>query len=708
MNNALYPLFNAHVIIETIQIDKNCSTTLGMIVINHKETIKKKLLVELLNRTVPITITDLANLFNKTGRTMRNYLDEIQDEYKEFRIEIVRKTNVGVYITMDDKDKEELLNLLEKDKVGSFQADNFSSKYRQVYILKTLFEDKFSYTIQMFADDLYCSKSTIVNELVHVQAWVERYNLILQRKQNQGLWIEGDEKDYRRAFKDLIDDIQDKEQEVDDFIVSDVELDYRIDIVDYEKIKNMFPKINLYTIQRIIQEAEKELGLYFTDQAFLNLITHMAITIERLKNHKSVSSTENYFESLKKEREYTVARWVVNELTKEFKVNFPEEEIGYISIHMMGAKIQEHYDAEESSAIIENYDVEFTDMAKSIIAMSSEILNVDLTKDEGLLTRLALHLRPTVMRLKYGLRLTNPILTRIKEEYTNIFGVAWACNSIFENKFGVTINEDEVGYLVLHLALSVDKIRSKIKTIIVCSSGIGTSQLVASKLVKKFDNLDITHILPYNLLSQKIIEEADLIITTIRNIKKAEKIVYISALVNENDYSNITNTIKSLKRDGLGVTLSNSEDVKELDDKCQESILGKELCFLDSDISDFPQAIIYYGKLMEKRGYAKIGFHEDILKREKIGSTYIGKGIAIPHAKDVFVNKSKICIVKFTKPITWQGNKVDVIFILCLKFNDANNTKNFFKKFYSLLENDEMISQIKNAQSINDIAYLFD
>jgi activator of the mannose operon (transcriptional antiterminator) len=680
-----------------------------MIVINHKERIKKKMLVELLNRTVPITITDLANLFNKTGRTLRNYLDEIQDEYKEFRIEIVRKTNVGVYITMDDKDREELLNLLEKDKIGSFNADNFSSNYRQVYILKTLFEDKFSYTIQMFADDLYCSKSTIVNELVHVQAWVERYNLILQRKQNQGLWIEGDEKDYRRAFKDLIDDIQDKEQDVDDFIASDVELDYRIDIVDYEKIKNMFPKISLYTIQRIIQEAEKELGLYFTDQAFLNLITHMAITIERLKNHKSISSTENYFESLKKEREYTIARWVVNELTKEFKVNFPEEEIGYISIHMMGAKIQEHYDAEESSAIIENYDVDFTDMAKSIIAMSSEILDVDLTKDEGLLTRLVLHLRPTVMRLKYGLRLTNPILSRIKEEYTNIFGVAWACNSIFENKFGVTINEDEVGYLVLHLALSVDKIRSKVKTVIVCSSGIGTSQLVASKLVKKFDNLDITHILPYNLLSQKIIEEADLIITTIRNIKKDEKVVYISALVNENDYINITNTIKSLKRDGLGVPLSNSGEVKELDDdEYQESILGKELCFLDSDITDFTQAITYYGKLMEKKGYAKIGFHEDILKREKIGSTYIGKGIAIPHAKDIFVNKSKICIVKFTKPVTWQGNKVDVIFILCLKFNDANNTKNFFKKFYSLLENDEMISKIKNAQSINDITYLFD
>jgi len=680
-----------------------------VIVISNKETMKRKLLVELLNQTAPIKIIELANLFNKTGRTMRSYLDEIQDEFKGFGVEIVRKTNVGIYLTIDDENREKLLAVLEKDKTGSFNGDNFSSKYRQVYILKTLFEDKFSYTIQMFADDLYCSKSTIVNELVHVQEWVEGYNLILQRRQNQGLWLEGNEKDYRRAFKGLIDDMQDKEPDVD-HLESDMELDYRIDIVDYAKIKNMFPKINLYTIQRIIQEAEKELGLYFTDQAFLNLITHMAITIERLRNHKPVLSAENYFESAKKEREYGVAKWVVNELTKEFKVSFPEEEIGYISIHMMGAKVQEHYDAEESSAIIDNYDVDFTDTAKSIIAMSSEILNVDLTKDEGLLTRLVLHLRPTVMRLKYGLRLTNPILNRIKEEYTNIFGIAWACNSIFENKFGVTINEDEVGYLVLHLALSVEKIRSKVKTVIVCSSGIGTSQLVASKLVKKFDNLDITHILPYNLLSEKIISEADLIITTIRNIKKDEKVVYISALVNENDDMNIASKIKRLKRARLGdASLLNSiEDKKLADGKDKESIFEKELCFLDSDITDFSQAIIYYGKLMEKKGYAALGFHEDMLQREKMGSTYIGKGIAIPHAKDKFVKKSKVCIVKFRNPITWQDNKLDVIFILCLKFNDANDTKKFFKKFYSSLENDEMIKEIKNAQSVNDITYLFD
>jgi len=439
------------------------------------------------------------------------------------------------------------------------------------------------------------------------------------------------------------------------------------------------------------------------------LITHIAITIERLKNNKAVSHKENHIDSFKEEREYTVAKWVVNQLSKKFGLSFPQEEIEYISIHILGAKIQENYDEIECNTIIENQDNNYVDIAKSIIQMSSEILNLDLTKDLGLMTRLVLHLRPTIMRIKYGLRLTNPILERIKQEYTSLFGAAWACSSIFESRLGVAINEDEVGYIALHLALSVENIKSKIKAIVVCSSGIGTSQLVASKLVKKFDNLDITHVLPYNLLNQKLIDESDLVITTIKNVRNQEKCIYISTLVNDKDIENIENAIKRLKKSQMTYLSSLKNTVEGISENQSESenIFDKELFFIDNETTDFTEAIIYYGKLMEEKGFAKLGFYQDILNREKKGSTYVGKGIAIPHARDIFVNKSKICIVKFGKPITWQGDQLDFIFILCLKFNDVNTIKKFFRKFYSVLENDEMILKMKSIKSVDDISHIF-
>lgn len=673
-----------------------------MIKINSKESIKKKLLSELLDRREPITVTELGKFINKTGRTVRNYLDEIESEYKEYNFQIVRKANVGVYINIDEKNRVKLKNCFREENVSVNKDDSFSSKYRRIYILKTLFEDKFSYTMQLFADELYCSKSTIVNDLNYVQQWLEKHNLTLKRRQNQGLWIEGNEKDYRKALRDLLDEIQEKEYDsavLDDEVIE--ELDYRIDFINYKRIKSMFPKTNLYCIQNIIQEAEKELGFYFTDQAFLNLITHIAIAIERVKDNKGVSVNETYLESLKEEPEYNIAKWVVDELGKKFRVSFPDEEIGYISMHMLGAKIQENYDASKYNTLIERQDNEYVNIAKNIIEMSSEILNIDLTGDAALLTRLVLHLRPTIMRLKYGFKLTNPMLGRIKEEYTSIFGAAWACSSIFERKLGIAIDEDEVGYIALHLALSAQNIKSKIKTVVVCSSGIGTSQLVASKLAEKFSVLEITHILPFNLLNQDIIEESDIIISTIRNVKYQEKVVYISVLVDDNDLANIENAIRKLK-------YSSKTRSKEENKKDQENdIFERELCFLDSEITDFIEAINYYGKLLEIKGYAKEGFHENILEREKKGSTYVGKGIAIPHASEVYVNKSKICIVRFKNSITWQKDQLNFIVILCLKFDDVNTTKKFFKNFYSVLKDDEIISKVKSAQSIDDIVNIF-
>lgn len=681
-----------------------------MVKIISKEGTKRKLFSELLKSREPVTVTVLAKRIKKTGRTVRSYLDEIEFEYKDHNLELVRKTNVGVYLNIDEKNRQKLLNSIQNEDINRGKDNNFSSDYRKLYILRTLLEDKFSYTIQLFADELFCSKGTIVSDLVNAQKWLEDHNLILKRRQNQGLWIEGNEADYRKALKDLFYEMQENDY-TDDALAGDNEkLDYRIDEISYKKIKDLFPKIELYPIQNIIQEAEKKLGFYFTDHAFLNLIIHIAISIERIKNNKAMSVSKQYIKNLKEEREYSIAEWVVKELGKVFSIRFPEEETAHILMHMLGAKVQENYNPYENDNTIEKEDSIYVDIAKSIITLASEILNLDLTEDSGLLPRLVQHLRPTIMGLKYGLKLSNPMLERIKREYTSIFGAAWACSSIFEEKLDMKINEDEVGYIALHLALSVENIKSKMKdkvnTVIVCSSGIGTSQLVALKLSNKFKNLDITHILPLNLLNEKIIKQSDIIITTIRNVKyQDDKMVYVSTLIDENDLSNIEKAISRIQRN-LKSRFNSILVDNSLEDP-ENNTFDSKLCFLDSKITDFTEAILYYGGMLEEMGYAKKGFCENILEREKKGSTYIGKGLAIPHALDIFVNKARICIVRFENPIAWQGNELELIIILCLKFNDIPTTKKVFKNLYSILENGELISKMKETESVSEMIDIF-
>lgn len=669
---------------------------MGVIEIKNKDFIKKQIVSVLLDRKLPITVLELANITFISGKSVRNYLKEIQIELDSKNILLIRKPGVGIYLDISTEDrvrlKKEILN-------SNYQENHYSAEYRNMYILKTLFKNKYTYTIQLFADELYCSKGSIVSDLEYVEKWLKDRNLVLKRIQNQGLWIEGEEKTYRRAMVDLFHETKDLVGE-DETMID--ELDYRISDVNFSRMTQFFPRVDLYKIQEIIQDTEERLGYYFTDQAFINLMTHIAITIERVKSDKKIEMDQNKFSYIRNKSEYDAAKWLVENLSREFDLVFPEEEIGYISIHILGSKVQQFSNTIDSKFIMEVGDSENIRIAREIIQLSEQILNIDLSKDEILLTSLVLHLKPTIFRLKNGLKLRNPILDRIKDGYTSIFGAAWACSSIFEKKLGVSINEDEVGYIAMHIAGAVGRIDQRIKTIVVCSSGIGTSQFISARLTKLFSEIDIIDVIPVNALNEKRINDVDLIISTIGKIKNNPKIIYVSSLIDETDMSKIQSYVdESLKHKYVRAKESSNSEIKI------DKVISEELCFFEDKKRNFIEIINHYGKIMEAKGYVKNGFCENIFDREEKGSTFIGNGIAIPHSLQEYVIESKICIVKLSKPIIWKKNSIKLIIILGLNFTEIESTRDFFKKLYSILDDENLINKIYESKDKFEIVNIF-
>lgn len=666
---------------------------------NSKENNKKQILLMLLNSDKPITISKISSQLNVSSKTVRNYLDEIQLTLNNSDIKIIKKPNVGIYLNID-KEKKSLL----KDKLNILIDDIYSSKYRKRYILKTLFKNRYTYTIQLFADDLYCSKNTILSDLVYVEKWLKNHNLHLVRKQNQGLWIEGNENVFRDAMMSFFCEISYENTSTDS--LKSTELDYRLDNENYNKIKRFFPKLDFLMIQEIIQKAEEKLGYYFTDQAFVNLIVHIAIALERVKFEKNISMEKDNFENIKGNKEYSIAKWVVDQLSINLNIKIPENEIAYICLHMLGSKIQQDIFVDDYASIINSQDAIYIQVAKEIIQLVSDILRVNLYEDTILLTGLVIHLRPTIIRLKNNLELRNPLLSRIKNEYLSIFGATWSCNSIFERNFNVSINEDEVGYISLHIASAIERISNKVKAVIICSSGIGTSQLVANRLKKALSDLEITSIIPAKQLTNKLIEENDIIISTIAIRKKIDKVVCVSTFINKNDISRIQLFLSKnkFKNDNLDIT-SNTNITPDLQNK--NDIISSEYCFIDEGNNSYIDTLKKYSSILEKNSIVKPGFFNNILKREQMNSTIIGNGITIPHSQEEFVIQPKICIVKLNNPIIWQDQKVDLILILALKFKDISTTKLFFKNFYSILDNKDIIEKIKHSNSVEEITSIF-
>lgn len=57
------------------------------------------------------------------------------------------------------------------------------------------------------------------------------------------------------------------------------------------------------------------------------------------------------------------------------------------------------------------------------------------------------------------------------------------------------------------------------------------------------------------------------------------------------------------------------------------------------------------------------GFIENVYKREKLESTNMGGGIAIPHSISDFVNKASIVIGRFDNPVDWEDGEDPIQYI---------------------------------------------
>ena len=200
---------------------------------------------------------------------------------------------------------------------------------------------------------------------------------------------------------------------------------------------------------------------------------------------------------------------------KRYELKIPQAEIGYISLHILGSKMQQGFTIDHSEDIIDSSDDFVRDLAKEIIHLVGVVLSVDLQDDQQLLTGLILHLRPTINRLKYGLRLKNPLLNEIKLKYPSVFGAAWSSSVLFEKYYGIKVTEEEVAYLAMHFGAALERKKTLTRAVIVCSSGIGTAQLAAVRLEQSISDLKIVEITSYHDVSRIQTLDYDIIISTI-------------------------------------------------------------------------------------------------------------------------------------------------------------------------------------------------
>ncbi len=137
----------------------------------------------------------------------------------------------------------------------------------------------------------------------------------------------------------------------------------------------------------------------------------------------------------------------------------------------------------------------------------------------------------------------------------------------------------------------------------------------------------------------------------------------------------------------------------------------KLIAFLN--VSNRDEALSSLVDFIDKAGYLhdKKTFHQSILEREKIVSTGIGMGVAIPHAKLASYNDFFIAIAVLSKPVYWNtldGSPVRIIFMIGGPDDKQTEYLRILSQLTHAIKDEERRKKILNLNTPAAIIQLFD
>ncbi|MFV0393037.1 MAG: BglG family transcription antiterminator [Coprobacillaceae bacterium] len=644
-------------------------------------------IVKILSRTKKmVTGEKLCQVLNVTSRTLRNDLKQYKSTLNENGIEIISRHGVGYQLHISNEAK--YYQFIEKTMKEESQNQLVIPIYpedRIQYLIRKLLTQEEYIKIEDLCEEIFVSRSTLTNDLKEVKQRLQYFRLDIESKPAHGIKVIGSEFHKRSCISQYF---------------------FHVDGTDnsfLDRAKASSPKQE--EIAQLLYETMVDEVFKLTDIGFQNLVIHIMIALLRLEE-KITSDSITYENHMLDTKEYQMSKVLCKKLEEKFQVTFPDIEQYYIALHLSGKKAMQYT---SSSRYLNNQNEK---LLQQIFDSINQRYQMNLSTDIELYTSLALHFQPMMNRLKYGMNIQNPLLKQIKQENIEAFEISIQVAHIIEEETTYIVSENEIGYIALHFALAIERYRNqttKKNVIIVCASGMGSSQILLHKVRQKFkdsiENIYVTEL--YELPSIKQ-EEFDFILSTVPiTFETRIPTIHVQYFLDDQDSYHIQEAIliSDEKLSFVDKYFNEQLFFTDLIGKSKEEIIH-QMCIRTNKIKDLPN-----------------NFEEEVIRREMYSATEFGNSIAMPHTMHPMTKETFVSVGILQKPIKWQNQTVKFVFLLCIKensqealglFHEALSALVLDKNALSLLEKEPTINKLKeilkslaSKEKENDIDVLF-
>ncbi len=421
----------------------------------------KKILELLLKSPHFLTMEFLSRNVGVSKRSVQNYLLSIERWLAESNFkqtQIIKKQGLGVAIEISAGDRMKMQRLLGYDSLSIHSGDN----KRRLLIIKKLIILQEDVTIQSLADEFFVSRSVIILDLEWVEQWLAQYKLKLFKTQRRGIGVIGDEMAHRNAIVRYLE--AGEAEDVKNPISSKKHA--RLPENSYINLTQVYSQEAVEKVAEIIELVEDKFDFFLTSDYYASLITHLVISISRLKSGKIVPEEFMPPEEDFPELETQTATFIAQQLEQSFSVKVSDMEKVYICIHLVGfnafsPKQPEKVEMPEKIQLL----------ACRLIESIDAQLGTKFINDKLLLFGLGLHLKSEIYRLQNGVYYNRASEIKRNENYIDIYNAAKAASGLYTELCGVQPDEEEILNLSFYFLLSLHRNLRKVKAIIVCNSG---------------------------------------------------------------------------------------------------------------------------------------------------------------------------------------------------------------------------------------------
>ncbi|MFV0393639.1 MAG: PRD domain-containing protein [Coprobacillaceae bacterium] len=184
-----------------------------------------------------------------------------------------------------------------------------------------------------------------------------------------------------------------------------------------------------------------------SEEAMVAFCDHLSITYERVLSGEELLNPFLYETKTLYKESFILAEKLCMKIYEKNNILFPEEEIGFIALH-----VQNIVSPKDGIPIEQLNSVMF-----EIRMLLENKYKINILEREDAYGRFIAHIKFLLTRIIKGNFVQNRLLDIIKDKYQDLYPMALEIKSIIEKEFKNEVNDHELSFIVIHMQRLVEK-----------------------------------------------------------------------------------------------------------------------------------------------------------------------------------------------------------------------------------------------------------